>query len=337
MCDATSTYIYVSGHRTVNTLKILFLLFFVFAATEDGMNCESSSSDSSVVKKMKCNMCRRKFRTPLGLRMHKRLRHLSVNPVSDTSGSASQEAVRMFLKGSHSTDGNINSMTTDMSGNVSTPSQAAQKEVFVCSACGRQFRLRQSLVAHMVTHTGDRPFPCRAPGCMKRFGQSSTRNFHERTHSDLRPFLCTQCGRAFKQSSYLRIHTEMMHTPRQQHHICSVCSREFRTPKALNLHVWNRHTDERNQVCEQCSRQFKTRQQLRRHQKAVHLHERPWQCCVCLRTFSQANNLKSHMRIHTGEKPYLCSVCGRSFANLTSCRNHLLAHFSDVKVETLTS
>jgi len=302
----------------------------MFVATEDGTDCKSGNSDYSTEKKMKCNMCRRRFRTAVGLLMHKRQRHVTGN-----QQKASHGTVRKFKQGCQENDGNVeNTMTasTDLSGGVFMSSEATQKEVFICSTCGRQFRLRQSLVAHMVTHTGERPFACRAPGCTKRFGQSSTRNFHERTHSDLRPFLCTQCGRSFKQSSYLKIHTEIVHSDEQRRYICPACDREFRTPKALNLHVWNRHTDERNQVCEQCSKQFKTRQQLLRHQKAVHLHERPFRCNVCTRTFSQPNNLKSHMRMHTGERPYLCSVCFQSFANSGSCRNHLLTHYSAVSV-----
>lgn len=293
----------------------------VFAATEDEMNGgKSSDTDASAVKKMKCNMCRRKFKTALGLRMHKRLLHGTGNP---------EKIVSKFKQGCDVAD---ETAVENMTAGVSTSSEAVQKDVFVCCTCGRQFRLRQSLVAHMVTHTGERPFACRAPGCLKRFGQSSTRNFHERTHSDLRPFLCTQCGRSFKQSTYLKIHTEMMHSNEERRYVCPTCEKEFRTPKALNLHVWNRHTDERNQVCDQCLKQFKTRQQLLRHQKAVHLHERPYECSVCMRTFSQPNNLKTHMRIHTGERPYLCSVCFRSFVNTSSCRNHLLTHYSTVSI-----
>jgi len=203
----------------------------MFAATED-----ASSSDSPIAKKLKCNMCRRKFRTALGLRMHKRLRHVTVSP-ENVSNSVVQKNAESTATAS-----------ADLSRDVSASSEATRKDVFICSTCGRQFRLRQSLVAHMVTHTGERPFACRAPGCAKRFGQSSTRNFHERTHSDLRPYLCTECGRSFKQSSYLKVHSEMMHSEEQRRYVCNICEREFRTPKALNLHMWNRHTDERNQV-----------------------------------------------------------------------------------------
>ena len=76
----------------------------------------------------------------------------------------------------------------------------------VCAECGRQFAHRQLLVTHLVTHSGERPFPCRFPGCEKRFGQSSTRNYHERVHSDARPFICSQCGLGFKLAPVLRIH-----------------------------------------------------------------------------------------------------------------------------------
>jgi len=269
-------------------------------------------------------MCKRRFKTVLGLRMHKRLIHMVTKDTAESHEDVS--------KGRRKRGGNIKNTTSASTGDGSAP---PRKEVFICASCGRQFKLRQSLIGHMVTHTGERPYACRAPGCTKRFGQSGTRNFHERTHSDSRPFLCTQCGRSFKQSAYLKVHREIMHSAEPQVHICPACGKQFRTPKALNLHVWNQHSDDHNQVCDVCSKQFKTRQQLARHRKAVHLRERPWRCTICSKAFSQPANLKSHMRVHTGEKPYLCSVCGRSFASSGSCRNHLLSHYPNLVLTTL--
>jgi len=277
-----------------------------FVATEVEPNSESVNSDTTA-KKMRCHMCRRKFRTALGLRMHKRVVH-----------RMSKAAAKKFPP-----DGNAVVRCDD----GAVWSQATGKKTFICSACGRQYHLRQRLVAHMVTHTGERPYACRAPGCTKRFGQSSTRNFHERSHSDLRPFLCTQCGKSFKQLPYLKNHIRMMHGAEQQRQACPVCEKEFHTQKALRLHKWNRHPDERKLMCDQCSKRFKSRQLLLRHQKSVHLLERPHECNICWKAFSQSSHLNVHMRTHTGEKPYLCSVCGQSFRNSAACKNHLVTHF----------
>jgi len=216
-------------------------------------------SGSRGMKKLKCNMCQRKFRTPVGLRLHKKLVNVTQGSTNSSVGESRQQCREV-------NGGNIgeNTATSASTGDVSMPLEPTpQKKVFTCSTCGRQFGFHQSLAAHMVTHTGERRFLCRAAGCMKWFGWRSARNNHERSaHWDWRPFLCTQCGRSFKLSSSLRKHTNIVHCDQPRSYICPICGKQFQTPRAINLHVWNWHTDERNQVCEHCTRQFKTRQEL---------------------------------------------------------------------------
>lgn len=46
------------------------------------------------------------------------------------------------------------------------------------------------------------------------------------------------------------------------------------------------------------------------------------QCNVCGKVLSRSDNLKNHMRMHTGEKPYSCKFCGRKFKWPSGLRNH---------------
>jgi uncharacterized Zn-finger protein len=208
------------------------------------------------------------------------------------------------------------------------PTDGTEKPSFVCSVCGRQFRLRQLLAAHTVTHTGERPSVCRFPGCGKRFGQTSTRNYHERTHSDARPYVCAQCGQCFKQPIIFKTHVSSVHGGARPYR-CTQCGKTFKVCSGLHTHMKAVHSQERPHECEICQKRFTYRNQLNKHKRTLHGGERPWHCTVCDRAFAQPCNLRTHMRTHTGEKPYSCTVCGARFAHSGTLKGHVATHDTD--------
>ncbi|XP_034544211.1 zinc finger protein 90-like [Notolabrus celidotus] len=77
--------------------------------------------------------------------------------------------------------------------------------------------------------------------------------------------------------------------------------------------------------CIECNREFNRMENLKTHLR-IHTGERPYTCSVCSKCFRHSGALTRHFRIHTGEKPYVCGQCGKSFRNCGGLKFHQRSH-----------
>ncbi|XP_012997197.3 zinc finger protein 764 [Cavia porcellus] len=189
-----------------------------------------------------------------------------------------------------------------------------------CYMCGKSFAWRSTLVEHLYTHTGEKPFQC--PDCGKGLGRASSLSKHRAIHRGERPHCCPDCGRAFTQRSALTTHLRV-HTGEKPYR-CVDCGRCFRQSSALHQHQ-RVHSGKTPFPCTDCGRAFAHSSDLRRHVR-IHTGEKPYFCPDCGRCFRQSSEVVVHRRTHSGERPYPCPQCGRCFSQKSAMAKHQWVH-----------
>ncbi|XP_017119449.1 uncharacterized protein LOC108140907 [Drosophila elegans] len=158
----------------------------------------------------------------------------------------------------------------------------------ICHICGLKFTLRNSLLAHLRRHLGQRTHACCE--CPKKFFSSTALRVHERSHTKELPYVCEHCGRGFVNAS------------------------------KLNQHV-KRHRNQRDHPCTRCDKAFFTAHERDRHMRA-HLNIRDKVCPYCSRAFVVGSAYYAHLNLHRSEKRYACPSCGKRFAQYAGLYKH---------------
>ena len=139
----------------------------------------------------------------------------------------------------------------------------------------------------------DKPFKCGL--CLYSTRKKNNLKAHMRSHSGAKPFRCDECGLTFTHSSYLQKHE-------------NTCA---------SKDIIDITSDE-----ESLSNFVSTIIKPSQHEISLQISKKPFKCEVCLYSTRKNNNLKAHLRIHSGVKPYQCSQCEFSTTHKVYLKRH---------------
>lgn len=108
---------------------------------------------------------------------------------------------------------------------------------FKCGECGQMLKSRSNYKTHMLKHTGERPFSCHFPHCVKTFVQRANYMKHLRWHTGERPHACTfkDCNKRFPTAYDMKLHINSIHTGARPF-VCQICNQSFSQPSTLRVH-----------------------------------------------------------------------------------------------------
>lgn len=186
---------------------------------------------------------------------------------------------------------------------------------FKCKDCPEEFQFGHQLHKHKQKfHETRTEFKCQK--CNVEFKTREELKKHYSTEHQKGSYICSHCGKVFKQKVLLQTHMKRNHENHERSFFCEECGKNFRFEIDMQNHFKRMHTDEFKMIpCsyEDCDKILKGESALRKHIKTVHekiLPERKLSCSFCPKVFIAPGHLKRHVNsIHLNKRELKCDKC----------------------------
>ncbi|XP_050083452.1 zinc finger and SCAN domain-containing protein 2-like [Anopheles aquasalis] len=149
---------------------------------------EENNHDHSKIGPFDCPKCPRQFQTQTRLSKHME-RHGAKRFCCDVCGLYLSSAKRLR--------------------NHKAAKHSGGEKPFSCDICGHRFAVKDTIKAHMRTHSGEKRFACMF--CDRRYGASNDLKDHLRKHLGEKIYQCDQCDDSFRLIKELKEHYEQVH------------------------------------------------------------------------------------------------------------------------------
>ncbi|KAJ4483747.1 hypothetical protein J3R30DRAFT_3451192 [Lentinula aciculospora] len=155
-------------------------------------------------------------------------------------------------------------------------------------------------------------YQCNVEGCGKAYNKPSRLEEHSRSHTGVRPFVCSNCQKSYLRETHLQAHNRVHLPASERLFVCSQpdCEKRFWTQQHLRAHVdWHKGIKSFHCTEPGCNENFAKHHQLRSHICSEHSPPgtKPYPCPHegCTKSFDTNQHMRTHSRVHN-DKRYTC-------------------------------